>query len=129
MRFDDNEARLPVTRLHRLEVMNALQLQVFQSRQPHSTRVSRELASAAQASFADDCSKQSAIYQCRLHDPSVDRQFEDLVLRHTATRGFRTYDLLHVSQALVLGCDTFWSSDEKANTLAALEGLEIRKAT
>ena len=50
------------------------------------------------------------------------------MLRHTAARGFRTCDLLHVAQALILGCDTFWSSDEKANTLAALEGLTARPA-
>ena len=41
-----------------------------------------------------------------------------LVLRQTAARGFRTCDLLHVAQALIPGCDTFWSFDEKANALA-----------
>jgi hypothetical protein len=45
-------------------------------------------------------------------------------LRHTAKHGFRTYDLLHVSSALLLKCDTFWSFDPKANRLAGLEGLE-----
>ncbi|HEV2210624.1 MAG TPA: hypothetical protein VG167_17760 [Verrucomicrobiae bacterium] len=54
----------------------------------------------------------------------LEGQFEELSLRHTAKHGFRTYDLLHVSSALVLGCDTFWSFDPKASRLAALEGLE-----
>ncbi|MBI4024534.1 MAG: hypothetical protein HY360_06100 [Verrucomicrobia bacterium] len=31
--------------------------------------------------------------------------------------------LLHVSAALLLGCDSFWSFDAKASKLAALEGL------
>lgn len=30
---------------------------------------------------------------------------------------------LHVSSALLLGCDTFWSFDPKALALAAREGL------
>ncbi len=35
--------------------------------------------------------------------------------------------MLQFAQAL-LGCDTFWSFDEKANALAALEGLTTRPA-
>ena len=52
---------------------------------------------------------------------------EQLSLRHTARRGFRTYDLLHVASALLLGCDSFLSFDEKASQLAKLEGLHLRK--
>ena len=51
-------------------------------------------------------------------------RFEDLVHRHTARHGFRTYDILHVATALTLGCENFWSFDERANKLAALEGLQ-----
>jgi predicted nucleic acid-binding protein len=51
-------------------------------------------------------------------------QFESLALRHTARHGFRTYDLLHVASALVLGCTTFWSFDERARRLARLEGFQ-----
>ena len=47
---------------------------------------------------------------------------------NTAARGFRTCDLLHVAQAHILGRDTFWGFDEKANALAALEGLTARPA-
>ncbi len=43
---------------------------------------------------------------------------------YTASHGFRTYDLLHVSSALLLHCDVFWSFDPKANKLASLEGLK-----
>jgi len=34
--------------------------------------------------------------------------------------------LLHVSSALLLKCDSFWSFDPKASKLAALEGLKIQ---
>ncbi len=49
--------------------------------------------------------------------------FDRLSYRHTAKHGFRTYDILHVASALLLGCDTFWSFDVKALKLAKLEGL------
>ncbi|MFN0128515.1 MAG: hypothetical protein ACKV19_17720 [Verrucomicrobiales bacterium] len=51
--------------------------------------------------------------------------FHTLVHRHTASEGFRTYDILHVSSALVLGCETFWSFDAKAKKLAKLERLKV----
>jgi predicted nucleic acid-binding protein len=51
--------------------------------------------------------------------------FRELSNRHTAKGGFRTYDILHVASALVLGCDTFWSFDAKAKKLAKLEGLAV----
>ena len=120
--------RLPMTRLHRLEVMNALELHVFQSRTIGQVRITREFAAAAQATFREDCREQSFLRLCMPAEAAVDRQYEELVLRHTAGRGFRTYDLLHVAQALILGCDTFWSFDEKSNALATLEGLTTRQA-
>ena len=49
--------------------------------------------------------------------------------RHTARHGFRTYDLMHVASALLLGCRNFWSFDEKVRKLAALEGLQIYAPT
>lgn len=120
--------RIPVTRLHRMEVMHALELHVFQSRTIGQVRITREFAAIAQATFREDCREQTFLRLCTPPEAAVDRQYEELVLRHTAARGFRTYDLLHVAQALVPGCDSFWSFDEKANALAALEGLSTRQA-
>lgn len=119
---------LPLTRLHRLEVLNAFEMTAFQSAKQGQHRITREAAAIAQATFRDDCREQSFLRLCTPVEAAVDRQYEELVLRHTAARGFRTYDLLHVAQALILGCDTFWSFDEKANALAALEGLTARPA-
>ena len=118
---------LPITWLHRLEFINALQLHVFFARSPGQTFVSREQATLAQADFRDDLIKESFIRNAVVPVGDLERQFEELALRHTPKHGFRTYDLLHVASALALKCDTFWSFDPKASKLAALEGLKIRR--
>lgn len=116
---------LPVMWLHRLEVANAFQQHVFASRTLGQTRVTREMAAAAQARFEEDCANPaSPLRLVSLSLPDLERQFQELSLRHTARHGFRTYDLLHVSAALLLDCDAFWSFDPKATKLAALEGLQ-----
>jgi predicted nucleic acid-binding protein len=120
---------LPVTWLHRIEFCNALQLHVFQGRSSGHQRVTREQAAAALAVFRDELSRQALLCQTALAAVDLEQQFEELSLRHTAEHGFRTYDLLHVSSALLLTCDTFWSFDPKANKLAALEGLKVLDRT
>lgn len=117
----------PLTWLHRVEVANAFQLHVFQSRAGRQPRISPELAASAHVTFRQDASTGEWFDLASLELASLERQVEELLLRHTAKQGFRTYDLLHVSQALLLGCDTFLSFDQKANKLAQLEGLKLLK--
>lgn len=118
--------RLPVTWLHRLEVVNALQQCVFLTRQgTQQMRVTPELATAVEARFFDEVDLGFRYHHSAILPDSVEVMFQTLSHRHTAKEGFRTYDLLHVSSALVLGCDTFWSFDTKAKKLAALEGLAV----
>ena len=118
--------RLPVTWLHRLEVVNALQLCVFLTRQGmQRMRVTPELAAAVEARFLDEVELGVRYLHSDIPPKMVDAMFQDLAHRHTARGGFRTYDILHVSSALVLGCDTFWSFDVKAKNLAKLEGLAV----
>lgn len=117
----------PLTWLHRVEVANAFQLHVFQSRAGRQPRISPELAASAHITFRQDASNGEWFDAASLEVGAVERQVEDLLLRHTAKHGFRSYDLLHVSQALLLGCDTFLSFDQKANKLAQLEGLKLLK--
>ena len=119
---------LPVTWLHRIELGNALQLRLFQGRQPGHPRVTPEQAAAAMATFREDLRARQLLRAAGLPTEDVERQCEELSLRHTARHGFRTYDLLHVSSALLLGCDTFWSFAPKANALADLAGLAIPAA-
>lgn len=118
---------LPLTWLHRVEVANAFQLHVFLSRAGRLPRVSAELAASAHAIFRQDASSGEWFDGVSVELTSVECQVEELLLRHTAKHGFRTYDLLHVAQALLLGCDTFLSFDQKANKLAQLEGLKLLK--
>lgn len=122
-----NTKALPITWLHRLEFVNALQLHVFTARNPGQHFVSSEQAALALANFRDDLKQEGFIRNAVVPAGELERQFEELALRHTARHGFRTYDLLHVATALALKCDTFWSFDPKASKLAALEGLKIRK--
>ncbi|MBM3832475.1 MAG: type II toxin-antitoxin system VapC family toxin [Verrucomicrobia bacterium] len=123
-RLNTEGLRLPVIWLHRLEVPNAFELHVFASRTLGQTRVTPETAAAANTRFEDDCrDPASFLRQTIVTQSDLERQFQELSLRHTAKHGFRTYDLLHVTSALLLNCDTFWSFDPKANKLAKLEGL------
>jgi hypothetical protein len=126
----DADRRLPLIWLHRLEVPNAFEQHVFASRTIGQTRVNSQTAAAAHARFEEDCvNPVSLLRLATVSLPDLERQFHELSRRHTARFGFRTYDLLHVSAALLLDCDGFWSFDEKANKLAALEGLKTLAET
>lgn len=120
-------APFPVSTLCRLEVRNALQRMVFESRTGGQGRVTPEGAAAAQGDFDEDLATGALLEPVRLTLEELEPQFEQLVGRYTAKHGFRTYDLLHVASALNLGCDTFWSFDDKALKLAKLEGLKTNR--
>lgn len=120
-------APYPLTWLHRVEVCNAFQLHVFLGRLGRQPRVTPELAASAHVAFQHDAKTGEWFDVVRLETAALERQVEELLLRHTAKHGFRSYDLLHVAQALLLGCDTFLSFDQKANKLAQLEGLKLLK--
>ena len=118
---------LPITWLLRLELCNAFQLGVFQGRSPEQTRVTTEQAGVAWAEFRDEQTRAGRFRAAAVGTMELERQFEELSLRHSARHGFRTYDLIHVASALLLGCDTFWTFDAKAARLAALEGLKTHR--
>ncbi len=118
---------LPITWLHRLEIINAFEQQVFLGSVPGQTRVTREQAAVAQANFRDDLARPAFLRPSPLLHDNLARSFESISIRHTSRHGFRTYDIIHVASALLLECDTFWSFDAKACRLAALEGLKLPK--
>lgn len=122
----ETDSALPITWLHRLEVLNALELHVFGGRIQGQPRVTREQAAAAQASFREDLTRTDFLRVTQLLQERLLAKFEELSLRHTARLGFRVYDVIHVASALLLECDTFWSFDAKASRLAKLEGLATR---
>jgi len=117
---------LPITRLLRLEIANALQQCLYLARHGAQViRITPEYVAAVRAQFADQVSMGTRFRNRQLDEGAVERVFLELCDRHTAKEGFRTYDILHVSSALVLGCDTFWSFDAKAKKLASLEGMKV----
>ena len=118
---------LPLTWLHRVETLNAFQLHVFLAREARQPFVSLEQAARAYANFRSDIQSGEFLRSVAIPATELERQFEELALRHTARHGFRTYDLLHVASALTLKCDGFWSFDLKASKLAALEGLKTHR--
>ena len=120
-------APLPLTWLHRVETLNAFQLHVFLAREAGQTFISPEQAALAHANFRSDVQNAEFLRSIAIPVAELEKQFEELSLRHTARHSFRTYDLLHVASALVLKCDGFWSFDPKASKLAAFEGLKIRR--
>lgn len=117
--------RLPVTWLLEIELANAIEHCVFVSRTSGQFRVSPEAAAAAHALLAEDIAQGGFLAPVALEVDALKHAARELALRHTARRGFRTYDLVHVSSALLLGCDTFWSFDAKARLLAQAEGLAV----
>jgi predicted nucleic acid-binding protein len=117
---------LPLTWLHRVELLNAFQLHVFLAREAGQIFITAEQAALAYANFRSDVENAQFLRSVAISNSDLENQFEELALRHTAKHGFRTYDLLHVASALLLKCDTFWSFDPKASKLAALEGFKIR---
>ena len=122
----NSAAPLPLTWLHRMEILNAFQLHVFQARDAGQPFISAQQAMLAHANFRGDAQRSDFLRPVVIPTAELERQFEELSLRRTARHGFRTYDLLHVASAILLGCDTFWSFDAKAVSLAKLEGLKIR---
>ena len=116
---------LPITWLHRVEIVNALELHVYTSRQPGQICITPEQAAAAHATFQADLTERTFLRPAHIEPPELESKFEELALRHTAKHGFRTYDLIHVASALILNCDQFWSFDSKASKLASLAGLRV----
>lgn len=116
----------PLTLIGRLEFVNALQQSVFSTRNGvPGIRLTPEYAMVVEALFLESLAEGRLLRPMNCDDRALEKQFHALVHRHTAKEGFRTYDILHVSSALVLGCDTFWSFDAKAKKLAKLEGLSV----
>ncbi len=117
-------SRFPITWLHRMELANAFEMSVFLSRQGTQPRVSPQNAAVALQTFRDDLAAETFLLEAAIEVSALRPLFEETAARHTARHGFRTYDILHVVSARLLGCDHFFSFDAKANTLAKIEGLK-----
>ena len=116
---------LPMTWLLELEIINAIELTVFVTRTTGQHRVTPELAAIAQTTFEVDLAAGEFLARADCAALELKAKFRELSFRHTVRGGFRTYDILHVTSALVLDCEEFWSFDQKSRNLAGLEGLRV----
>ena len=117
-------AFVPVTEITRMEVSNAIERMVFETRHGGTARVAPEMALVAHGDFQADLEDGRLVRSVPLTLADIEMEFDTLVRRYTALHGFRTYDIIHVSSALKLKCRRFLSFDQKANQLARLVGLK-----
>jgi predicted nucleic acid-binding protein len=120
-------SRLPVTWLHRMELANAIEMSVWLGRQGGQPRVTPQNAAVALETFKSDLVEELFLRGATIEVSGLQPLFEVIASRHTAKHGFRTYDILHIASARLLGCDHFFSFAAKANALANLEGLKVAK--
>ena len=116
---------LPITWLHQMELTNAFELSVWLSKQGGQPRVTPQNAAVALETFKTDLASEIFLCSATVDVSALTSLFEEVASRHTAKHGFRTYDILHVVAARLLGCDRFFSFDAKANKLGQIEGLEV----
>lgn len=116
---------LPITWLHRMELTNAFEISVWLGKKGGHPRVTPHKAAVALDTFRNDLAEEAFLRTATVDVSALLPLFEETAARHTAKHGFRTYDILHVVSARLLGCDHFFSFDVKANALARLEGLKV----
>ncbi len=116
---------LLVSRLVVQETVNAIERLVFESRNGAAMRVTPEIATVVQSSLQEDLSAGAILQEMPVEAGELQFRYRELVLRHTAKHGFRSYDMLHVASAKVLECESLWPYDQKAAQLAVLEGLLV----
>jgi len=87
--------------------------------------VSAEHGAVALATFQEDFVKGNFLQAERMDPAELTAAFERISLRLTSKHGFRTYDIIHVASARLLGCDHFFSFDQRARKLAELDGLVV----
>jgi predicted nucleic acid-binding protein len=121
----DGLNHLPITWLLLVETVNAFEQYVFLSRTVGTVRITVEQASVAHQGFKDDVQSGEFLIEKPVPLLELTNRCNEFARRHTARQGFRVYDLIHVASALLLGCEHFWSFDQRARKLAALEGLKL----
>ena len=106
---------LLLTPLGELELANALQLRIFR-KEATEMEIRR-----AQAKFEEHVGQGVFAFK-GMPTGGFDRA-RQVARKHTAARGLRTLDILHVASALELKADRFWTFDQRQSALASAEGL------
>ena len=116
---------LHVTGLLQYEFRQSLRFQVWRHAANPREGIAPGDAQAALNQFEADLEGGIAVLApCSLAE--VLRRAEDLSHRHTITGGHRSFDVLHVAAALVLGAEQLLTFDAHQRQLARAEGLKIK---
>jgi predicted nucleic acid-binding protein len=110
---------LPFTSLHRHELRNAIRLRVF--RQEITAEQRREAFSEIDSDLAD-----TILVHADIPWTDAFREAENLARAHTETMGLRSFDLLHVGVAIVLGATDFLTFDTRQASVAKAAALRVR---
>ncbi len=110
---------LPFTPFHRHELRNGIRLRVFRK------EITVEQRKAAFAEIDSDL-QEEILAHTPISWTNTFRQAEDLAASHTETLGVRSFDLIHVSLALVLGATDFLTFDTRQAALARTAGLKVK---
>ncbi len=115
---------LPVSSLLLFEFRNSIHFQQRLFRLDRSRGFSKHEGATMLRDLASDLSK-GVLETVSVDWPEVHRIAEMLGAKHTAERGHRFADILHVATALHLGTETFLSFDENQRLLAEAEGMTL----
>jgi len=115
----------PWTFVHQVEFPNSLWHSVFDGRNRGQTFVDENQVQAILADYENQLKHRQTFRPVILENTLLLHQSRLLSDRHTAKHGFRSLDIVHVAQAIILNCKHFASFDTKARQLAAIEGLKL----
>ena len=114
---------LHLTELLRYEFLQSLRFQVWRHAQDPGAGIVQADADAAINQLESDLQNGIAVLAtCNLMDTL--RSANQISKRHTVTRGYRSFDILHVATALHLQAKEFLTFDANQRKLAVAEGLK-----
>lgn len=111
-------AQVPYTRLHGLEVQNALELLVGRK------ALTREECRALQGQLEEDLAGRRLV-RLTLDLDQVFTNAAELSRAHTSSKLSRSLGLLHVAAAHLAMCTTFVSADDQQLAVAKATGLKV----
>jgi predicted nucleic acid-binding protein len=117
---------LPVTALLLFEFRQSVRLQIYLHRQDVSKGYDEREGAKMQAHLQSDID--SGLVAIVPADWAKVHSFaEQLSARHTARRGHRALDILHIATALELGTPEFLTFDAQQRALAKAAGLKVKR--
>lgn len=118
-RMNDLQLPVSISLLGRMELANALQLQLF--------RGQLGLAEIRSAHSAFQADARSGLWLVRPVTATVYERAEQLALQWTSRLGTRTLDILHMATALAFEADAFHTFDERQSKLAQAVNMNLGK--